>query len=333
MLTHSYYEEDPRVRREAEALAAAGRPVDVFALRRPGIPSARPSTASTSTASTSSATRAHRLGRLPARVPGVLRPVGVALTRAARAAPVRPGPGPHAAGLPRVRGSAVAADRSPGHPRPARGDARVLPRAASGARPDGWCRLALRLQERPRSRSRRAVVDRQRRARRPAGPARASPPSKVTIVRNAPSLARFDPARTRSRRSWRDGTLRLVYAGALSPIYELDVVLDAIAPLVDGSARRSMSASTLYGRDFDEVPLRDQPIALGIADRVRSTAGSRSRPCPAAIARATSASRPPADTPSPTTPSRRRSSSMRRWVDRSSRRACRWSSARSTTTS
>ena len=36
MLTHSYYEEDPRVRREAEALVAAGHPVDVFALRRPG---------------------------------------------------------------------------------------------------------------------------------------------------------------------------------------------------------------------------------------------------------------------------------------------------------
>ena len=36
MLTHSYYEEDPRVRREAECLAAAGFPVDVFALRQPG---------------------------------------------------------------------------------------------------------------------------------------------------------------------------------------------------------------------------------------------------------------------------------------------------------
>jgi len=38
MLAHSYYEEDPRVRREAEALAAAGHGVDVFALRRPGDP-------------------------------------------------------------------------------------------------------------------------------------------------------------------------------------------------------------------------------------------------------------------------------------------------------
>jgi len=36
MLTHSYYEEDPRVRREAEALVAAGRAVDVYGLRRPG---------------------------------------------------------------------------------------------------------------------------------------------------------------------------------------------------------------------------------------------------------------------------------------------------------
>src|ERR1044072_9529468 len=39
MLAHSYYEEEPRVRREAETLAAAGHRVDVFALRRPGDPS------------------------------------------------------------------------------------------------------------------------------------------------------------------------------------------------------------------------------------------------------------------------------------------------------
>ncbi len=35
MIVHSYYDEDPRVRREAEALVAAGHDVDVFALRRP----------------------------------------------------------------------------------------------------------------------------------------------------------------------------------------------------------------------------------------------------------------------------------------------------------
>jgi len=36
MLAHSYYEEDPRVRREAEAVVASGREVDVFALRGEG---------------------------------------------------------------------------------------------------------------------------------------------------------------------------------------------------------------------------------------------------------------------------------------------------------
>jgi len=36
MLVHAYYDEDPRVRREAESLVAAGRPVDVFGLRRDG---------------------------------------------------------------------------------------------------------------------------------------------------------------------------------------------------------------------------------------------------------------------------------------------------------
>ncbi len=36
MIVHAYYEEDPRVRREAECLVAAGWAVDVFGLRRPG---------------------------------------------------------------------------------------------------------------------------------------------------------------------------------------------------------------------------------------------------------------------------------------------------------
>src|SRR4029079_12467097 len=38
MIAHAYYDEDPRVRREAEALAAAGMAVDVFGLRRDGDP-------------------------------------------------------------------------------------------------------------------------------------------------------------------------------------------------------------------------------------------------------------------------------------------------------
>ena len=38
MIVHAYYEEDPRVRREAELLAASGRPVLVLGLRRPELP-------------------------------------------------------------------------------------------------------------------------------------------------------------------------------------------------------------------------------------------------------------------------------------------------------
>ena len=38
MIVHAYYEEDPRVRREAESLAASGRPVMVLGLRRPELP-------------------------------------------------------------------------------------------------------------------------------------------------------------------------------------------------------------------------------------------------------------------------------------------------------
>ena len=38
MIVHSYYEEDPRVRREAESLVKAGRPVVVLGLRQPDGP-------------------------------------------------------------------------------------------------------------------------------------------------------------------------------------------------------------------------------------------------------------------------------------------------------
>ena len=40
MIVHAYYEEDPRVRREAESLVAAGWEVDVIGLQHPGDPGA-----------------------------------------------------------------------------------------------------------------------------------------------------------------------------------------------------------------------------------------------------------------------------------------------------
>jgi glycosyltransferase involved in cell wall biosynthesis len=64
-----------------------------------------------------------------------------------------------------------------------------------------------------------------------------------------------------------DGVLRLVYAGALSGVYELDVALDAVARIV--AARPDLPVSLeLYGRDFAEVPLQERAAELGVADRV-----------------------------------------------------------------
>ena len=94
MLTHSYYEEDPRVRREAEALAAAGRAVDVFALRRPADPATEDDRRRRGPPPRRPAPPGRRARRLPGRVPGLLRCApGSPLVRAHRAAPLRPGPG------------------------------------------------------------------------------------------------------------------------------------------------------------------------------------------------------------------------------------------------
>jgi glycosyltransferase involved in cell wall biosynthesis len=57
------------------------------------------------------------------------------------------------------------------------------------------------------------------------------PRAKVAVVRNSPALARFDPTVVPARPFMADGRLRLVYAGALSPIYELDVALAAVASI------------------------------------------------------------------------------------------------------
>jgi glycosyltransferase involved in cell wall biosynthesis len=90
---------------------------------------------------------------------------------------------------------------------------------------------------------------------------------KLEIVINSPSLARFDAA-AHPRRAFReDGRLRLVYAGALTPTYELDVALRALAGLV--AARPELDAVLeLYGRGDSEDALRVLVDELGIADRV-----------------------------------------------------------------
>ena len=265
MLAHSYYEEDPRVRREAEAVAATGRPVDVFALRRPG----------ESGDGELNGVRVHRLDVQRHQGAGIGTYVGeyldfflralVAVTashRRRRFALVQVHTIPDAlvfATLPlRLSGVPVIIDLHEAMPEffKIRFPRLVHPLAHG----------LLELQERLSIRAADAVItvneSLAKRLVRLGVPA-----SKVTVVRNSPSLARFDPARYPMRRFMEDGRLRLVYAGALSPVYELDVALHAVAHL--RRERPELEASLdLFGRDFAEVPLRALAEGLGIGHAV-----------------------------------------------------------------
>jgi glycosyltransferase involved in cell wall biosynthesis len=111
------------------------------------------------------------------------------------------------------------------------------------------------------------------------------PAGKVTVIPNSPSLARFDAAAHPVRSFAEDGMVRLVYAGALSPVYEVDVVLEALRRI---AGRRPGLPVTLdlYGRDFAEVPLAGRAAALGLGDRVTFHGRIPIEAVPAAVARA-----------------------------------------------
>ena len=283
MLTHSYYEEDPRVRREAETLVGAGHDVAVFALRRPTDPARQ------------------TIGGVDVRRLGVQRHQGASLRVYLReylsffarsgAALLRS----HArrrydlvqvhtlpdflvfATLPlRLTGVPVILDLHEAMPEffgsRFRGRSRRIGR-----------RL-LSIQERLACRFATAVVT----VNDALGDRLLGigvPPAKLSIVPNAPALARFTATAHPSRPFMADGSLRLVYAGALSPIYELDVVLAAVARLREDDPGLDVRLE-LYGRDFDEVPLRDQAARLGIADRVAFHGRIPVDEVPAAIAAA-----------------------------------------------
>lgn len=262
MLAHTYYEEDPRVRREAEALAAAGHRVVVFALRRPGdAPTA-----------TIDGVVVHRLPvqrHQGARVRVYLREYlsfflrsMVALARShlrRRYALVQVHTLPDFlvfATVPlRLVGVPVILDLHEAMPE--------FFSARFGARSGGLGVRLLRVQERLACRFATAVVTvNQALADRLIG--LGVDPNKLTIVPNAPSLARFSRAAHPSRSFMQDAALRLVYTGALSPTYELDVAFQAVAELLEQDPDLQVRLD-LYGRDFAEVPLPELAEQLGIS--------------------------------------------------------------------
>ncbi len=283
MLVHSYYEEDPRVRREAESLVARGRPVDVYALRRPGDgPSAE-----------IEGVRLHRidvqrhqgagLGTYLAEYLAFFVRAGWAATRAHRRrhyALLQVHTLPDFlvfAGLPlRLAGVPLVLDLHEAMPEFFRS------RFPGASNP--LVHQLLLVQERLAIAAADAVVTvNDALADRLVG--RGVGRDKITVVLNSPSLARFDPSAHPARPFMADSHLRLVYAGALTPTYELDVVLDALAR-IDARRPELQVSLDLYGRGDSEPALRARAAGLGVAERVTFRGRIPIEEVPAAIAAA-----------------------------------------------
>ena len=265
MLTHSYYEEDPRVRREAEAVAASGRPVTVFALRRPGDPPA----------GELAGVAIRRLDVQRHQGAGIATYLGEyaaffaraawALFRAHRSerfALVQVHTLPDFlvfAALPvRLSGVPVLLDLHEAMPAFFRSR---FPRAGN---PIVHGLLALQERLSIRVATEVVTVNRALGDRLATIGARAD---RVHVVPNSPALERFNPGSHAPRAFREDGCLRLAYTGALTPTYELDVALRGVAAF---AARRSdvPVAVDLYGRGDSADRLRTLAVELGIADRV-----------------------------------------------------------------
>ena len=270
MVTHSYYEEDARVRREAEALVAAGRAVDVIALRRPGLPAQ----------DTVAGVAVHRLPVERHQGSGIARYfleyaaffwrsafTAARLHRRRRygLAQVHTLPDPLVFAVAPLRGTGVPLvldlheampdffrSRFPGASHPAVYRALTMAERVSVAFAD----RALTVNDALAERLARLGV----------------PLSKVTVILNSPSGALFDPEREPARPFMADGTLRLVYAGALTPLYQLETVIESMALLRDG--RPEMPPASwpvsldVYGRGDALDSLRAAAGVLGLADRV-----------------------------------------------------------------
>ena len=266
IVVHAYYDEDARIRRHAEALAAAGREVDVFALRRPGdAPQGR-----------QGAISVHRLpvGRhqgagLPVYLGEYLAFAGMAMVALTREHARRHYAVAHVATIPDFLVFATLPLRMVGVPvildlheaMPEFFSSRFP--AASGRLPNAL----LRLQERSSIRYASAALT-VNDALRDRLIGLGVPADKVTVTLNTPSLALFDPTTVPSRAFAEDGRVRLVYVGALTPTYEIDVLVRAM----DELARLRPDLQTeldVYGRGDSSEPIAALVAELGLGDRVR----------------------------------------------------------------
>lgn len=283
MLVHGYYEEDARVRRQAEAIVGAGREVDVYALRRPG----QDETARID------GVNVRRLPVQRHQGAGVGRYMAEYLSFAVRAGwlatrthrrrrygllEVHTLPDFLAfAGLPlRLAGVPLLLDLHEAMPEFYRVR---FPRLGSPI-----AHRALLLQERLAIQvaTRTITVNDALRDRLLA---RGVSPGDVSVVMNSPSLGLFDRGRYPERPFMADGVLRLAYTGALTPIYELEVVIGAL----DALRRRRPDLAVhldVYGRGDRESALHELARDRGLADAVTFHGRVELEKVPSAIAAA-----------------------------------------------
>jgi glycosyltransferase involved in cell wall biosynthesis len=265
MIVHSYYEEDPRVRREAESIAASGRGVAVIGLRRPGLEAT----------GELAGVRVHRIDVQRHHGAGVgvyLREYLSFLVRAMVLAIRRHRHERYAlvqvhsipdflvfAALPlRLVGVPVLLDLHEAMPEFFRSR---FPRAANPL----FHRLLL-VQERLSIAFASATItvtaslrDRLLRLGVPA--------DDVGLVVNSPSLARFDGSAHPRRPFRKDGRLRLVYTGSLTPTYEMDVAVRAVAVITERRPDLDV-ALDIYGSGDTEPALQALAADLGVAARI-----------------------------------------------------------------
>jgi glycosyltransferase involved in cell wall biosynthesis len=280
MIVHAYYEEDPRVRRQAESLVAAGLEVDVLALRRPGDP---PRAEIDGVRVRRLDVQRHQgaglatylLEYLPSS-PGLARPVAPTARYGLVQVHTLPDFLVFAAMPLRLVGVPVLLDLH-----------EAMPEFFRSRFPGAANPLAHRLllvQERLSIGAATAVVTVNDALRDRLAGLRV-PAAKLNVIPNSPALARFDPAAHPARAFRADGTLRLVYAGAVTPTYELDVALRAVA-LIARTRPDVPVAFEVYGRGDSADTLRAMAAELGLADRVVFHGRIPIEEVPAAIARA-----------------------------------------------
>jgi glycosyltransferase involved in cell wall biosynthesis len=265
MIVHAYYEEDPRVRREAESLVAAGRPVLVLSLKRPELPAEDVLQGVHVRRLDEQRHQGAALGTYLREYVSFLVRSGwtaVKLHRRHRFGLVQVHSLPDFlvfAALPlRLVGVPVVLDLHEAMPE------FFVTRFPRAANPISH-RLLL-LQERLSMAFATHVItvneafgDRLRQL--------GLHDDKLSIVINSPSLGRFDAGRHPQRVFREDGMLKLVYTGALTPTYELDVTFHAIARIA--AARPDLDVRLdLYGRGDSDEELRALAAELGLRGRI-----------------------------------------------------------------